>query len=243
MKVLCVSFKEQSMVDRKVLTKKIFKKARRENVNLVILPGNVANEFRIKKDEKWASDFADKNNVNIIYEKMLTKKGEGNYYTLHSKSGNKNTGKQKFATSSQVNADSDLYKSLVKEINKGDRTINVGNVEFGVLICGENNVLKNLQGDGNKVKWRYESPKINWGAKVILNPSHNTMGNWGKLNKRFEFLSKKYGYVIYLTNSSNQSFGKSSLRIYQNGKEIQNGDNPDFKTKDNNAIGCLVEIT
>jgi len=243
MKILCVSFKEQSKVDREVLTKEIYEEARREKVNLVILPGNVLDD-RIKKDEKWASDFADKNNLSIIYEKCLTKKGSGNYYRLHSKSSDKNTGTQKFATSSEVNANSNLCESLIKEINEGDRTIKVGNVKFGVIICGENNILENIQSEKNKVKWRYKSPK-NWGVNVIINPSHNTMGNWAKLNKRFEFLSKKYGYVIYLTNSSSleQSFGKSSLRIYKDGKEVKNGDNPDFKTNNNNAIGCLVEIT
>lgn len=243
MKVLCISFKEK-FKDRKALTEEIYEKVRKNNnVNLVILPGNTAiMKFKIKKDGEWASDFSNKNNVDIMYEKFLTKKCEGNYYTLHSKFGDNNTGKQKFATSAQVNTDSNLYKSLVKEINEGNRTIKVGDIVFGVIICGENNILKNIQSENNRVKWRYKAPK-DWGVKVILNPSHNTMGNWNKLNKRFEFLSKKYGYAIYLTNSSRKSFGKSSLRIYKNGKEVKNGVNPDFKTSKNNAIGCLVEIT
>ena len=68
------------------------------------------------------------------------------------------------------------------------------------------------------------------------------MGNWDKLNKRFKFFSKKYGYSAYLTNSSRHAFGKSSLRIYKKGKEIKNGQSPDFITQDKNAIGCILEI-
>ncbi|RLA09058.1 MAG: hypothetical protein DRQ51_00290 [Gammaproteobacteria bacterium] len=212
---------------------------------MVLLPGNVVKEFRLKKDEEWASNIANKYNIKIIYEKYSIKKGDknkGNHYALYAKSGNQNTGEQKFATSTEVNNDSDLYKSLADEINKGDRTISLKHVEIGVLICGENNILVNKQAKQNKVKWRYEQPKINWNPKIIINPSHNSMGNWNKLNKRFEFLSKKFEYVIYLTNSSHKTFGKSSLRVYKKGVEIKNGEKPDFKTNDNKAIGCIVEI-
>jgi len=242
MKILCISFKERSRVDRKILIEQIFRIAKSENIDLVILPGNVINEYRIRKDETWASKFADKNDINIIYEKIRTGKDQDNYFTLYSNYGNKATGIQKFAKSSQVNNPKNiLYKSLINEIDQGKRSITVDNIIFGIIICGENNILKNIQSTNNIVKWRHHSPK-NWNANVILNPSHTTMGNWNKLNNRFKYLSKKYGYSIYLTNSSKKHFGVTSLRIYKNGKEIINGINPDFKSNDKNAIGCIVDI-
>jgi len=241
MKILCISFKEQPEVNRKILAYDIFKRTKETKIDLVIFPGNFLKIPKSIKDEEWISDFAEKNNIHVFYEKFVTENGKNNYYELYSKFGSKNTCRQLFVDSSEVETNSELCESLIQKIDNGDRTINVGGVNFGIIICGENNVLKNLQLEDNRVIWRCMSPN-NWNAEVILNPSHNTMGNWGKLQKRFEFLSNKYGYVIYLTNSSCQGFGKSSLKIYNKGREIKNSDNPDFVTDDKNAIACILEI-
>jgi hypothetical protein len=239
MKVLCVSFKENHRIKREALTGEIFEKVGDGKVDLLVLPGNFVNKSIIKKDGDWVKAFADERGISVIYESFLNKKYEDNHYAFHSKACDKNTEKQKFATSTQVDADQGLYTSLINEIEDGKRTFEVKKVKFGVIICGENNILKNLQSKYNQVRWRFHPPK-DWKAKVILNLSHNTMGNWNKLNKRFEFLSRKYGWAIYLTNSSKKDFGKSSLRVYKAGKEVKNGNSPDFKSNDNNAIGCLI---
>lgn len=58
---------------------------------------------------------------------------------------------------------------------------------------------------------------------VFLNLRHDTMGNWGKIHKRFCCLSEGGRYVIYTTNNKTKSCG-SAISVCRDGKKVLAGD-------------------
>jgi hypothetical protein len=239
MNILCLSFKEHLIYKRKELTQDICYQSK-EKIDLLVFPGNAKYKNVSSNDNSWVKPFGLSIGANIIAEKGSAINGN-NRICLYGKDINEVTSKQIFSESSEIVSNPNLGKKLINEINQGERTFNLECHKIGILICGENNILRNYQSKANLVSWRNGEPNNGW-ADIIINPSHNTMGNWGKLNKRFEFISKKYGWLIYLTNNSSKHSWKTSIKIFKKGKEIRNGDNPNFCSKCHEAIGCLINI-
>ena len=128
--------------------------------------------------------------------------------------------RQVFATSKAANKQK--VKDLVKDCNPGGkRTIVVGGLPIGLLVCGENNILANRQSKGNEAYIRHNLKGALFPhLKVVFNGAHTPMGNWGKLERRFEYLSRDRRWVFYATNTDRTSWGRRVLRAYYNGRLI-----------------------
>ncbi|MEM0136774.1 MAG: hypothetical protein QXU18_16355 [Thermoplasmatales archaeon] len=138
---------------------------------------------------------------------------------------------QKFGTSSDINGHKALMDSYLTELET-KRTLKFGNRNITWLICGENNVLKNIQSKGNEVKFRMEDDqflkerfdKIYQKTNIFINPTHTIMGNQGKLKMRREFLSHER---VYVSTSNANSAKKQRLDyrsiqyVYQNSKQLE----------------------
>ncbi|PCH75206.1 MAG: hypothetical protein COC12_01640 [Rhodobacteraceae bacterium] len=94
-------------------------------------------------------------------------------------------GRQFFTQSAQVKAGKKTIVKLFEETLK-DRVVEFRGHKIGVLICGE---LNAVQGRDNVTAL---TPEIgNWldGLDIILNPTHDRMGNGGTLNAKRKWLS------------------------------------------------------
>jgi hypothetical protein len=130
---------------------------------------------------------------------------------------------QQFSTGK--NATPEAVKGLVKECNpSGERAIDIAGLTVGLLICGENNVLTNKRSDHNRgVRVRHSRARdLFRGVRLIFNGAHTKMGNWGKLEWRFRFLSKHKRWFFYATNNNDkrEKWGKSTLCVYYNRRRI-----------------------
>lgn len=129
------------------------------------------------------------------------------------------------------NATPELVEGLISECNwKGKRAVHIGGVTLGLLICGENNVLANKQSDDNRAYVRYspDSPGATLFERfrIVFNGSHSKMGEWGKLERRFESLSANKRWFFYATNNKGKRWGSSTLRAYFNGGKIATSAGP-----------------
>ena len=81
-----------------------------------------------------------------------------------------------------------------------------------VLQCGELNILKNYQKEGNRVAFRVDNDPILekrfsellGQTHIVLNPIHSPMGNQPKLSKRRVFLSRN-GRAYFSTSNAEDS--------------------------------------
>jgi hypothetical protein len=49
-------------------------------------------------------------------------------------------------------------------------------------------------------------------VRVVFNGGHSTMGNWGKMDERFKYLSRERRWAFYATNCGNNGWGRSTVR-------------------------------
>lgn len=133
--------------------------------------------------------------------------------------------RQKFIDSKEANLEQGLVRELIRECQPGGkRTIRLSGLDIGLLSCGENNVLINHQIDKNRVSVRHNLQETLLDhVQVIHNGAHSNMGNWDKLNKRFEFLSSKARMAIFSTNNSFGSW-KAAVRVYIDGTLMADGE-------------------
>jgi hypothetical protein len=141
---------------------------------------------------------------------------------------------QIFATSSEISTDHDKMRRLLTELEQRRRVVIKGRTVTW-LICGEINVLRNIQSDHNRVTFRMEEAAdlkaqfdgILATTDLIANPTHTIMGNQGKIAKRREFLSR--GKRAYCSTSNYDCTHKprSTLRnlrslqyCYQSGRAV-----------------------
>jgi len=150
--------------------------------------------------------------------------------------------RQVFATSEEANKHREKVADLVTDCNPGgERTIVVGGLPIGLLVCGENNILANRQSKGNEAYIRHNLKGALFPhLKVVFNGAHTPMGNWGKLERRFEYLSRDNRWVFYATNTERTSWGRSVLRAYYNGRLI--ADSEAVRVRDMRPVaGGLVD--
>ncbi|MGA2262880.1 MAG: hypothetical protein ABSH28_15780 [Acidobacteriota bacterium] len=103
---------------------------------------------------------------------------------------------QVFKTSGQINKNPDLMVKFFDELEPR-RRLRIGNRSVTWLICGEINVLRNAQSDGNRVEFRFPHDRLLSDqfrrvfdeTEIFVNPTHTTMGNQGKLAMRRAYLS------------------------------------------------------
>jgi hypothetical protein len=117
------------------------------------------------------------------------------------------------------------YQNLMKEWTDGKRFFRLAGKTIGVLLCGENNILRNIRGNNNLPQLRY--PELGWSDQydVLINPSHTIMGQANLLHKRFAYLSQGGKTVIHCANNTTGSSNtKRTIYVYMDGKLITMGD-------------------
>jgi hypothetical protein len=111
---------------------------------------------------------------------------------------------------------------LLEACQRGQRIVLLGGFPIGLLVCGENNVLTNIQSQGNRAVLRHHGQGevfLREKTRIVFNGAHDPMGNWGKLDRRFELLSAHERWAFYATNVRT-NWGRSILRAYFDGHLI-----------------------
>ncbi len=215
---------DQTKKQRWKSIEKAIKKASARKSKLLILPG--WSLFRKVGDGvDKIQNLSDLHKINIFFdEKGYKEKGLGRAYFIRPNKVKKGPYMQTFWSSKEADKSPELVENLVRMIDSCERNVSINSINFSSLLCGENNFLKNLQSENNKVIIRHDAKFKNNSYDVLINQSHTTMGNWPKLKKRFEYLSKYNKYLIYLTNNASEGESwKSSINIYYNGERVLTG--------------------
>jgi len=128
---------------------------------------------------------------------------------------------QRFAQGAE--ATRQAVAQLTEGYLKGERAIQLEHTCIRVLLCGENNVLRNTRAKGYAAGPRY--PDLGWDLKydVLVNPAHTTMGQWNLLHRRFAYLSQGGRTALYCTNNAHQGW-RTALCVYRDGKLVVMGD-------------------
>lgn len=136
---------------------------------------------------------------------------------------------QIFKDSTSISAHPELAEHLIFELETR-RKFSIGNKNIAVIQCGENNILKNIQSEGNKTVFRFENnPKLHHRfleflnkTDIILNPIHSPMGNQPKMHKRREYFSNNNRVYFSTSNfdDENSINNKSIQYAYINGKKL-----------------------
>jgi hypothetical protein len=137
---------------------------------------------------------------------------------------------QLFTTSNEINNNAFIGKMLLDQL-LNSKLFTPNNKCIRVLQCGEINILRNEQGNNNRVKFRLDndvklSTTFNTILKttdIFLNPQHTIMGNQGKMSRRRSYLSANNGVYASTTNVENKVKpfkNKSISYIYYNGKAL-----------------------
>ena len=95
---------------------------------------------------------------------------------------------QLFTDSKTIKAYPELGEHLMLELETR-RNFSVANRNVSIIQCGENNILRNIQSEGNRPVFRFEDDSIMNqrfadfldNTDIILNPMHSPMGNQGKM--------------------------------------------------------------
>ena len=135
---------------------------------------------------------------------------------------------QLFTDSKTIKAYPELGEHLMLELETR-RNFSTANRNVSVIQCGENNILRNIQSEGNRAVFRFEDDAIlnkrfadflN-NTDIILNPMHSPMGNQGKMRKRRELFSSNNRAYFSTANYVDEEaiYNKSVQYACINGKE------------------------
>lgn len=136
---------------------------------------------------------------------------------------------QFFTTSNIIENNVFLAEAFINELETR-RQFKIGDYKCLVLLCGENNILRNVQSENNRVIFRIDDNQLEKrfknvikGVDVILNPIHKPQsGNQNKLHKRREYFSKNKRVYISTNNCVTlSSYAKSIQYVYYNGEELE----------------------
>ena len=135
---------------------------------------------------------------------------------------------QLFTDSKTIKAYPELGEHLMLELETR-RNFSTANRNVSVIQCGENNILRNIQSEGNRAVFRFEDDAIMnqrfvdflKNTDIILNPMHSPMGNQGKMRKRREFFSDNNRAYFSTANFEDEEsiYNKSVQYACVNGKE------------------------
>ena len=135
---------------------------------------------------------------------------------------------QLFTDSKTIKAYPELGEHLMLELETR-RNFSTANRNVSVIQCGENNILRNIQSEGNRAIFRFEDDAIlnqRFAAflnntDIILNPMHSPMGNQGKMRKRRELFSSNNRAYFSTANFEDEEsiYNKSVQYACINGKE------------------------
>ncbi len=195
--------------------------AKKHKANLLLLPGNACGVAG--PNGGVLQELADDNGVSILAEVNRTtslfrpNKQHRQFYA------------QQFAVSpsNQESPDERVTfckaRKLIELFNNGNRIFELAEKRIAVLLCGENNILRNVRADSNAVYPRYDDIEWPFGYDILVNPGHTSMGRWKLLHIRFAYFSRDGRTAIHCTNNIHNAWG-TSLCVYQNGAKFVMGD-------------------
>lgn len=135
---------------------------------------------------------------------------------------------QFFATSREFNGKEELAKCFVQEL-ECKRFLSVNGKNILIMQCGELNIIKNLQSQGNQPVFRFEhnsdlqhrfNALLNK-TDVIFNPIHTPMGHQGKMHRKREYLSSNKRYYFSASQNGDFDISATSLQYaYYDGKQM-----------------------
>lgn len=142
--------------------------------------------------------------------------------------------RQIFTKSAQINKNKEYALDLLDELEQDTkRRFRVKNKRCLVLQCGELNILKNYQKEGNRVAFRYDNDPdlekrffdIIEHVDIVLNPIHAPMGNQNKLGARRMLLSnngRAYFSTCNALNAKTLTLKRKSLQYaLKDGHDLQ----------------------
>jgi hypothetical protein len=208
---------------------------------LLLLPG------RWKRRNPWPNvdeiaAIASDAKLPILFE---TTEGEWPLYTAVSDRGKRLPLRlyQRFANCKE--AKPEAVQKLANDCNMtGIRVVHLGGVTLGVLICGENNIIANRQDNKNEAYVRHGiAPNLFRDVRLIFNGAHSKMGEWGKLDRRFEFLSAEKRWFFFAANNVGRTWGSSTLRVYYNGQKVATSAGLDNRNATNGGKSWNVTLS
>ena len=135
---------------------------------------------------------------------------------------------QLFTDSKTIKAYPELGEHLMLELETR-RNFSAANRNVSIIQCGENNILRNIQSEGNRAVFRFDNDAIMNqrfadflnNTDIILNPMHSPMGNQPKMRKRREFFSDNNRAYFSTANFEDEEsiYNKSVQYACINGKE------------------------
>lgn len=201
--------------------------------DILLFPGHTVNNL---KDIGFvASKIKNKNSTAFLELKEIGARKVTNWSFVLEKGNLINcSSHQLFSTSEEINSSDYCAENLLYEL-KYKRIHVINGKKVCLLICGELNILMNIQSQENKVairtnsnKMKNEFIKLFKGIDIFLNPIHTPMGNQGKMKKRRIYLSSN-NRAYFSTSNLVKSVGeadhsfktmKALQYAYRNGKEI-----------------------
>ena len=123
---------------------------------------------------------------------------------------------QFFCSSEEINDNEQLCERFINELETR-RRLNVKGHNCLVLQCGENNIIRNIQKEGNRPVFRHQQRvdledrfnSLMKSTQIILNPIHTPMGHYPKMEKRREYFSA--GNKYYFSVSQNGTMKRNGI--------------------------------
>ena len=157
--------------------------------------------------------------------------GDGHPYLIENGTLKEFNTTQLFARSSQIQNNLKLGNEYLDELSE-KRIFKICKKRCLLIQCGENNILKNYQKEGNRASFRFDDnqemnarfSKILSSVDIVLNPIHTPMGNQGKMAKRRELFSSN-GRAYFSTcnaDAKHRNLRSKSLQYaYKNGVQLE----------------------
>lgn len=226
--VVLLSFKlDERALNDQVLDEAYAQICKTDHPHRIILHPGVGykKDFMWPKSPSSIKQTAKKYGVSAFFEAHDPERNEAYYFAYqHADHLDRMEPAQLFGTSKVANQKKPLINQLIAHSQQqGERVAQVRGVPFGFMMCGENNLLVNQQSQQNRVSVRHH-PELDVfdHVRCVVNGAHTTMGNWGKLERRFEYLSRNERFCFYLTNRSDNTW-KTALRVYYNSERLVDG--------------------
>ena len=136
---------------------------------------------------------------------------------------------QMFSTSKEIEDNIPLCERFINELET-KRIIEIKKKRCLVVQCGEINIVKNIQKEGNRPVFRLSNNRdleerffnLLDSVDIVMNPIHTPMGNQGKMERRRELLSSNCRYYFSTSNTdAKHSIDSSSLQYsFYNGERF-----------------------
>jgi hypothetical protein len=198
------------------------------DADIVLFPGWSFNDTN--QIENFQNSLSNKNTFGVLELKELHSRELKNALFSIQNGEIKFSSFQLFSTSTEITNNIVLGQIFVNQFATA-KAFKVKNKTVRVIQCGELNILRNEQANGNRVQFRVDDNKLEKvfrallkDTSIILNPLHTPMGNQGKMHARRKFLSSNKRLYISTSNVKTETDlekSKSAHYVYYDGHEMQ----------------------